>query len=160
MLAPRPGIQSALLELESEVLNHWTAREVPEMLLHLSPVTAASENRTTLLTQPDSILFGTFHITLIYTESSGCCVRRGEPKSRACNGAWRGKGGWRGSSCLILWGDGVHDMENTPNRERQGMTNGHCRMQDELDVMISSFHKQLGPTEQALPSSLICGHAS
>ena len=33
MLAPLPGIKSALPELESEVLNHWTAREVPEMLL-------------------------------------------------------------------------------------------------------------------------------
>jgi len=33
MLAPLPGIKSALPELESEVLNHWTAREVPEMVL-------------------------------------------------------------------------------------------------------------------------------
>ena len=168
MLASLPGIKSALPELESEVLNHWTAREVPEMLLlsllSLQPL------KTERPCSPSQIpfwlwylshfTFGTFHITLIYAESSGCCVRFGEPKSHAYNGAWRGKGGWGGSSWLTLWGDRVHDVGKTPNRERHGMTNGHCRVQDELDVMVSSFHKQLSPTEQALPSSLISGHAS
>lgn len=50
------------------------------------------------------------------------------------------KGGWRGTSWSTLWGDGIHEMGNSPNRERYSVTNGQHTVQDELDIMIS-FHR-------------------
>lgn len=52
------------------------------------------------------------------------------------------KGGWKRSSLFILQRDGIHEMGNTANRERHSMTNGHRRVQDELEVMIFSFHRR------------------
>ena len=65
ILVPWPGIEPTPPAVEVQSLHHWTAREVPSLFLHSSPVMDWSFNFTSWLTQKWDLLY--------------YCCRKGDP---------------------------------------------------------------------------------